>query len=645
MTELARPDLHAAIEQRYPDNTTERITPELLRDGLHEIVDSVTVKASDGGAVPNVPLYKAGTDYAKDYTVRYPTGTGVEAFYYSLRAGKLPAPSGSSADVNWKVVAGPVSTTALSQQLTLLQAQGIEGSLVVEGRTYSIDCGPNAQGQAQVVTVRGVNKNLFDVEGTLEVAGHLTPIQAFDVVAGTWQLKSSGADLLPKDNIWSGFNTYEQTLTIKNPRGTQSTSIDWFPKGLTFYDTDSGDYATLEAADFSSINAPGGFNSYVALAKATQEIINMPGSRTRWVQGGLTNPTAATGPKGSIGRPYASLADAHNAAGENDTIIVLPGGNATDALGRRCYSGYTLITKNVTIHNMPGVIHSGSTDIGMFRGEKPYRVHWHGGILIGTINIIRQSTGPSYFLGQDISLEDIVYIQGFSLGTYGTHRDTVDLRRLVGRQQSGAAQAVLLTGRSDGPQVQDVILTGPDLESVNSPLLRWSGSDGAGVSKASQFILRNWVRFVRSDGGSYLVITPTTPDGVQRTEAEVITNEAVSGGGAGTVKTVNGAGPDASGNVVVAASSGTATPSGTVLVFTQDAEYAAIYSGTFTVDVTGAKVGAVVTAYLGPATTQPVLDPATFQLVNGYYASGLNLMYMFKVGNNGKIQYTISTLL
>jgi hypothetical protein len=190
MTELARPDLHAAIEQRYPDNTTERITPELLRDGLHEIVDSVVVKASDGGAVPNVPLYKVGTDYAKDYTVRYPTGTGVEAFYYSLRAGKLPAPSGSSTDVNWKVVPGPVSTAALSQQLTLLEAQGIEGTQVVAGRLYLITWLPNAQGAGQTVAVRGVSGGQFDVEGTLVVNGQLTPIESIDVTNETFTRKS-----------------------------------------------------------------------------------------------------------------------------------------------------------------------------------------------------------------------------------------------------------------------------------------------------------------------------------------------------------------------------------------------------------------------------------------------------------------------
>jgi len=47
MTPLERNDLHAAVEQRYPDNMTQDITPELLRDGLHDLVDSLFVKATD----------------------------------------------------------------------------------------------------------------------------------------------------------------------------------------------------------------------------------------------------------------------------------------------------------------------------------------------------------------------------------------------------------------------------------------------------------------------------------------------------------------------------------------------------------------------------------------------------------------------
>jgi hypothetical protein len=47
MAQQTRPDLHAEIELRFPDNTSELITPELVRQFLHELVDSALLPASD----------------------------------------------------------------------------------------------------------------------------------------------------------------------------------------------------------------------------------------------------------------------------------------------------------------------------------------------------------------------------------------------------------------------------------------------------------------------------------------------------------------------------------------------------------------------------------------------------------------------
>jgi hypothetical protein len=139
-----------------------------------------------------------------------------------------------------------------------------------------------------------------------------------------------------------------------------------------------------------------------------------------------------------------------------------------------------------------------------------------------------------------------------------------------------------------------------------------------------------------------------------------------TGGGGGTVKTVNNVAPDANGNVTIAVggngsgatytpgagiaisaanviSSSVATGTGTVLTFTQDTEYNPIYSGTFTVDLTDAKVGTVVFAYLGPAATKPDLN-SSFQLLAGNFSAGVGNMYAFKVSANGKIQYYITLL-
>jgi hypothetical protein len=59
-----RPDLHAAIEQRFPDNTNEEITPERLRDGLHELVDSAFLPASDKLPAAQVTAQLLGLDPA-----------------------------------------------------------------------------------------------------------------------------------------------------------------------------------------------------------------------------------------------------------------------------------------------------------------------------------------------------------------------------------------------------------------------------------------------------------------------------------------------------------------------------------------------------------------------------------------------------
>jgi hypothetical protein len=47
MAQQTRPNLHAEIELRFPDNTNEEITPLVVREFLHEVVDSALLPASD----------------------------------------------------------------------------------------------------------------------------------------------------------------------------------------------------------------------------------------------------------------------------------------------------------------------------------------------------------------------------------------------------------------------------------------------------------------------------------------------------------------------------------------------------------------------------------------------------------------------
>jgi hypothetical protein len=87
---------------------------------------------------------------------------------------------------------------------------------------------------------------------------------------------------------------------------------------------------------------------------------------------------------------------------------------------------------------------------------------------------------------------------------------------------------------------------------------------------------------------------------------------------------------------------GVAHRTGTELTFEQDAEYEPVNEGTFTLDDRGKRIGAVVVAYLGPDAKAPEI-PGGFQS-RDVYEPGKSLMYMFKVGANGSIQYTITEL-
>ena len=83
----------------------------------------------------------------------------------------------------------------------------------------------------------------------------------------------------------------------------------------------------------------------------------------------------------------------------------------------------------------------------------------------------------------------------------------------------------------------------------------------------------------------------------------------------------------------------------TTLTFEKNAEYTPISANTFSVNVAGKVIGAVVVAYLTPTAANPIaaLTAAEFQ-VRGAYVAGKNLEYVFKVGANGKIQLSINPL-
>jgi hypothetical protein len=578
MTALDRPDLHAAIEQRYPGNTNERITPELLRDGLHEIVDAAFIKASDEGAVPNVPLYDAGTDYAKDYTVRYPTGTGAEAFYYSLRAGKLPAPSGSSADVNWKMVPGPVAAAALSQQLTLAQAQAIESSQVVPGRTYLVDFGPDAAGNAQVVTLLGTAANLFAIRGQLTVAGVRSNVRV-NVASGVFGVEAF--DLLNTANLWLEVQTFEKG--IKLPAGAKvdeggsaffqrldvgqrhytfglyhslakNVILQWKPTDFINQDGD-GDVglaraetgvlevnngqpnylAILRALDVEAMGAPYDYNSLVKLALAMQNVAHVPGAQVLWVEGGLQSYPSARGVRA---RPFPTLEAAQQAAFDGDTIVVRLGGTGRDVYGRPYYTESFLWEKNVTIIFEPGVIYGGLFQCSRFLGLASFtRRTLIGGEFLGRVLLWRQSATDCDMLVLGARFTGIGFFEVNGNGSYNNAFVTKAVLRNCSFDSNLSVNdqaPVRLIGRDDMGPVE-LELDNTPVISPAAPCLTFQANE------ASRLTLRGAATELR--GPNKAQTLPTSPSGYQIPEATWLDDKrpaGAAGGGASTFAQLGG---------------------------------------------------------------------------------------------------------
>jgi hypothetical protein len=120
---------------------------------------------------------------------------------------------------------------------------------------------------------------------------------------------------------------------------------------------------------------------------------------------------------------------------------------------------------------------------------------------------------------------------------------------------------------------------------------------------------------------------------------------------AGTVHSSTGGFKFPDGTVQTTAAAGTvgavsvAQPAGNNLTFNLNAEYAPVSAGTFTVDTSTKVVGAVVVVYLTPSASDPTPNlPASQFQTKSQYTPGKNLEYVFKVGRNGFIQYTINVL-
>ncbi|TVT39638.1 hypothetical protein FNT36_18530 [Hymenobacter setariae] len=163
-----------------------------------------------------------------------------------------------------------------------------------------------------------------------------------------------------------------------------------------------------------------------------------------------------------------------------------------------------------------------------------------------------------------------------------------------------------------------------------------TASSLSGLEQATK-VVSVGVRGVTVSGDPTLDLLPTSAYTFD-TGSHTLTVLAAAGIDAGNVLEINWL------TGALTAAPAVAMPPGTALLFTQDAEYAPIYSGTFTVDPTGAKVGAVVFVELGAGASQPTLSASQFKLAGGSYVSGSRNEYGFRVAASGKIHYVINQL-
>ncbi|MGI4833302.1 MAG: hypothetical protein ACRYFK_07555 [Janthinobacterium lividum] len=232
------------VRGRFADNDTFEVAELDLRDFALDIADTFGVDSA------NVPVYVAGNSFVVGYLVRYTLAGGQESFFYARKVGKLPAPT-AAVDENWKVVPGPVVATQLYQAISLAAAQNIDGALVIPGRLYRIDFGPDAHNLPQLIYVQGLGNN-FDVTGTLEVNGVKSAVRV-NVAAGTFE-----AIVASDPNALSTVKTDPQTVA----GAVTFSKISTFTLGVV-----GADFA-LQGTD-----APANLNSLYKLAKAFEALV------------------------------------------------------------------------------------------------------------------------------------------------------------------------------------------------------------------------------------------------------------------------------------------------------------------------------------------------------------------------------------
>lgn len=321
------------------------------------------------------------------------------------------------------------------------------------------------------VETRFANTPVLDANGQVPLSQLPFYAQSGDLAAGIDEFLVSAN--LRTEVVQGDYNTSgELTTPLSAAVSAESVAGRRFSFAGAIYTYMPGDAGTLTwIRDFKGGVITGGDATPAALVT----------SPVLFVQGyGQTQ----LGQRGNLNRPFASIQAAIEASAAGDSIVVLPGGEATDALGRPCYVEDVTLNKSVSIYGLGTIISTGFWLIPGYPGGHEQQVATIKGIIFqGNTGIVANSEKALILTYEECTFEDAANV--FSLledkaTPTGPQPDSYTFLRcrFASRQPVGGAGVFKLQGRDDAGYVQPVsiVLRDCELTSTNTPLITGYGS-------------------------------------------------------------------------------------------------------------------------------------------------------------------------
>jgi hypothetical protein len=558
--QYTRPDLHAAIEQRFPDNTNEEITPERLRDGLHELVDSAFLPASD----TQVTAQLLGRDPATGefLVLLSPSAPAAKARYVlALAAGTgttTLTPLPASASLASRILRLPASVAG--QTLCLLDANGQPVPLQYLAQAPASIWHYVGDPTEQSISIGELDltRNSFDTsglnEGNLFYSG---PTVEDNTVGAAFSFNKVGLDFRRNQLGENCFDNDFQFSFTDNVLG-DNVNACYFDAGTQFLELGTGcerlSFYNCKGTPQQRFVVPAGT---VDAVYRNNQLVNKADEDGRF---DLLTPTDRAVPessiRGAINWRYLTI----GAVGQWDvepgrSVMLINGCNmriTPDVVEGDIFGVY------INPANPKTRIVLSTTSPGGIDGETAKRY------TKGASIVFRYTLFPSYIDANNNTIP----------ARYGLQTLQHSPPTALNNRGAWAASTYYLVG--------DVVT------------------------------LNNVVYIRQVEGSDTGALDPTK----------------WAGGGA--------------------AASGPQLVNSTVLRFDKSYTHAPISNGTFTTDTSTVQVDSEVSVILAATATDPAanggLPAATFQLLAGAYANGAELLYTFRVGANGKIQYVINQL-